>query len=269
VRRELLRTAYALDTAINELMFIAGPAMVFLLMLITSPLVIVAAAGLAVLTGTAWLLSGAEPSVRFEKAKTGPLRDRATVLLLTIAALGAASFGCLRIAITAATTTLGAPAAAGAMFSLLSLGALAGGLAFGARHWTHPAWRILVLLCLADALMLLLAGWAPGLIALALLITLSGLLAGPRDTLLQVMLAQGARSAQRTEVFAWLNTFMWAGYALGTTTAGYLTEDSGAVPFTTAAMTALIGAALVVPLRRAEGTATPALRTTASDVVDR
>ncbi|MFI6790813.1 hypothetical protein ACIBG4_26140 [Nonomuraea sp. NPDC050383] len=82
---------------------------------------------------------------------------------------------------------------------------------------------MLVPLSLAEAVILLGGGWAPGFVTLAVLITLVGLVTGPRDAVVPTLLADHAPARHRTEVFAWLSTFTWAGYGLGTAVAGRLT----------------------------------------------
>ncbi|MFI6182977.1 MFS transporter [Nonomuraea sp. NPDC051191] len=252
-----LPAAYAVDNAVNELTFIAGPLLVPVLTLAVPARGVVAAAGAAVLLGTALLL--ASPAVR-RAAPTppgrlrlaGPLTHRPTVLLLAIAACGTFTFGCLRIATVASATTFGSAAAAGVLMGLLSAGALLGTLGYGARSWPVTGRRVLVLLSLAEAAILLGGAWAPGFVTLAVLITLIGLVTGPRDAVVPALLADHAPAQYRTEVFAWLNTFMWAGYGLGTAVAGRLTgpHDTGASAFVAAAVAAVAGAILAAVATR-------------------
>ncbi|MBE1587363.1 MFS transporter [Nonomuraea angiospora] len=252
-----LPAAYAVDNAVNELTFIAGPLLVPVLTLVVPAYGVVAAAGAAVLLGTALLL--ASPVVR-QVAPTppgrlhlaGPLTHRPTLLLLTIAAFGTFTFGCLRIATVASATTFGSAASAGVLMGLLSAGALLGTLGYGARAWPLTGGRLLVLLSLAEAAVLLGGSWAPGFVTLAVLITLVGLVTGPRDAVVPALLADHTPARYRTEVFAWLNTFMWAGYGLGTAVAGRLTgpHDTGAAAFGAAAAAAVAGAVLAVVANR-------------------
>ncbi|GAA3235702.1 MFS transporter [Nonomuraea helvata] len=250
-----LPAAYAVDNAVNELTFIAGPALVPVLTWVIPAQGVVAAAGAAVLLGTALLLAlpavrqaAPTPPGRFRLA--GPLTHRRTLVLLAIAAFGTFAFGCLRIATVASATAFGSASSAGVLMGLLSAGALLGTLGYGARAWhiTGPitGGRLLVLLSLAEAAVLLGGGWAPGFVTLALLVTLVGLVTGPRDAVVPALLADHAPARYRTEVFAWLNTFMWAGYGLGTAVAGRLTgpHDTGATAFGAAAVAAVAGAIL-------------------------
>jgi MFS family permease len=261
-----LFSAYAIDSAINELMFIAGPVLVSGLMLVMPAQSVVAVAGASVLLGTLLLIASravrdAPPPERSEDGTSqasrmsglaGPLTHRPTVVLLSIAAFGTFSFGCLRIATVASATAFGSASSAGLLMGLLSAGALAGALIYGARIWPLTSRHLLILLCLADAASMLAGAFAPGFLPLAVLITVTGLLTGPRDTLQPALLTEHAPVYYRTEVFAWLNTFMWTGYGLGTAIAGILTGpgDNGATAFTTAAIVALLGAAVAAVFYR-------------------
>ncbi|MFK4042757.1 MFS transporter [Nonomuraea wenchangensis] len=266
VPADSLPAAYAIDNAVNELTFIAGPVLVPVLTLAVPAHGVVAAAGAAVLLGTTLLL--ASPAVR-QAAPTppgglhlaGPLTHRPTLLLLTIAALGTFTFGCLRIATVASATAFGSAASAGVLMGLLSAGALLSTLGYGARAWPVTGGRLLVLLSLAEAAVLLGGRWAPGFVTLAVLIGLAGLVTGPRDAVVPALLAAHAPARYRTEVFAWLNTFMWAGYGLGTAVAGRLTglHDTGGAAFGAAAAAAVAGAILAaVAGRIAPPPSTPA-----------
>ncbi|MEV4895867.1 MFS transporter [Nonomuraea sp. NPDC055795] len=249
VPEDSLHAAYALDNAVNELMFIAGPLLVPVLTMAISAHSVVAAAGGAVLLGTALLLTSS--SVRQAERVTpgrfllaGPLTHRPTLLLLTIAACGTFTFGCLRIAAVAAAGASGSAAWAGILMGLLSAGALLGTLGYGARAWPIAPGRLLVLFSLGEALILVAAAWLPGFAILAVLITLVGLATGPRDAVVPALLADHAPARYRTEVFAWLNTFMWAGYGLGTAAAGQLTGtgETGTGAFVAAAAGAVVAA---------------------------
>jgi MFS family permease len=252
-----LPAAYAVDNAVNELMFIVGPLVVPVLTLAVPAYGAVAAAGAAVLLGTALLLTSsavrrAAPTPPGRLRLAGPLTHQRTLLLLIIAAFGTFAFGCLRIATVASATTFGSASAAGVLMGLLSAGALLGTLGYGARAWPIAGGRLLILLSLAEAAILLGGRWAPGFVTLAVLISLAGLVTGPRDAVVPTLLAEHAPARYRTEVFAWLNTFMWAGYGLGTAVAGQLTgpRDTGGAAFGAAAAAAVAGALLAAVANR-------------------
>jgi MFS family permease len=252
-----LPAAYAVDNAVNELMFIVGPLLVPVLVWAIPAQGVMSGAGATVLAGTALLLAcppvrQAQPAPPGGLRLAGPLTHRYTLLLLTITACGTFTFGCLRIATVASATIFGSAASAGLLMGLLSAGALLGTLGYGARAWPLSGGRLLVLLSLAEAAVLLGAAWAPGFVPLAVLIACAGLVTGPRDAAVPALLADHAPARYRTEVFAWLNTFMWAGYGLGTAVAGHLTgpHDTGATALAAGSAAAAAAAILAAAASR-------------------
>ncbi|KAB2352284.1 MFS transporter [Actinomadura rudentiformis] len=258
-----LPAAYAVDNAVNELMFIVGPLLVPLLLLALPAFGVVVVSGGALLLGAALLLASrtvrhvpppcGSQSVAESRLKriAGPLTQRSTLLLLTLASLGTFSFGCLRIGTVASSDAFGAAASAGVLMGLLSAGALGGTLAFGAHGRTQNVRVWLITLSVAEAASLLAGAFAPGYLPLAVLILVTGLVTGARDAMHPVLLAEHAPAPYRTEVFAWLNTFMWTGYSVGTAVAGQLTKPGadGTPAFIAAAAAALLAAILATALR--------------------
>ncbi|MFI6582872.1 MFS transporter [Embleya sp. NPDC050493] len=257
-----LPAAYALDSAVNELMFIVGPALVSALLPVMSARTVVLVAAVTVLSGVALLILSspmplasatterpADPGSRRARL-IGPLVHRPTLVLLVLAAFATFGFGCLRIATAADATAFGSGESAGLLMALLSAGTLAGALGYGARAGSPHGRLALVVLCLLDAAALFTGIFAPGLTVLAMTVTASGLLSGPRDILVPILLAEQAPERYRTEVFAWLNTFTWAGYGLGTAVAGAATDpnDNGAAAFTIATAVALLSAVVAATL---------------------
>lgn len=270
-----LNTAYALDNAINELMFIAGP------VLVAGLLLVMPASAIIIVTGTVFLAAvaavtmsrvvrtaapgaptGDGPSRGRLTRLVGPLAHRPTLILLFIAALGTFTFGSLRVAMVASATVLGSAGAAGIFAGLLSAGTLAAGLVYGGRHWSTTGRRLLGILFAADCVLLFAGVFDVGYLWLAVVITAIGAVSGPRDTLIPVILTEHAPATARTEVFAWLNTFMWIGYGLGTAVAGQLTgpRDSGAAAFVTAGIVAAGGILVSALLPRAKTAPDPAER---------
>lgn len=272
VRGDTLRTAYTIDSAATELTFVVGPLAVSALLPVLSARTIVACAGAAFLLGVLALIASgvtapsgppaSRPGRRGRIARlTGPLAHPPTLLLLIVAACATFGYGCLRVAAVASATHFGSTASAGVLMGLLSAGTLIGGLTYGARTWPGSGRRRLIILCTADTAILSADAAAPRLAVLALLIAVTGLLSGPRDTLQPVLLTEQAPAEHHTEVFAWLNTFMWSGYGLGTAVAGHLTgpADNGTAAYAAAAAIALLAAVLATLLYRPAAPPTPEL----------
>jgi MFS family permease len=263
VPEHLLSPAYALDNTTNEVAFIAGPALVSVLVLVAPPNTIVAGAGAAVLLGLLLLLvspavrdtttAPAEPSTRTPLARMlGPLTHGPTALVLVVAAADTFVFGCLRIGTVAAAEAAEAIAYAAVLAGLISVGALIGSLGYGARPWRIEPRRLLLIVCLAEgALLLVGAATVPGLLVVSLVVVGVGLVSGVRETLQSTLLARSASASQRTEAFAWLTTFMWAGYGAGTAVAGALTgtATSGSAALVAAAAASALAVVLVAVAR--------------------
>jgi hypothetical protein len=148
----------------------------------------------------------------------------------------------------------------GFLVSAVSAGEVAGGLAYGLRAWPGRPQLQLAGLHAAAAVLLGLAGFAGGTPALGVLFVAIGLASGGRDTLTQLVLGEATPAPYRTEVFAWLSTFMWAGYGGGTAIAGQIATLGGATPaFLAAATAGVIAAGMVVRLRTCAGAETARL----------
>lgn len=233
VPARLLSTAYALDTVSNQATFISGPLLVTVGLLVAPALPLIGAAGLATVTGVALLSSSrtldhpTDKSVQSAKRHAlGPLADKRVVLLLGIAALGAFSYGTATIGAAATADHLGQADLTGLLTSALAAGGILGSLSYGARQPNGNRRTLLVLLYLATAVGLALAAAMPNFALLAVAFAAIGLAEGPRDTLEQLMLGDVSQARYRTETFAWLNTFMWAGYGLGTSSTGLLVSGN-------------------------------------------
>lgn len=261
---DLLSPAYAFDSALNSATFVAGPLLAGGLAALASPFAAVAAAGCAKILGglllaTAPSLSRAQPRPhRARSQRLGALSEARVRVLLSVVALDTFTYGSLLLG--AAALTMGRSSAS-LLIATLALGEVAGGLGYGSRRWPAALRVQLVTLHLASAFVLAAIGVGPVLpAALACLYLTAGIASGSRDTLNQVMLSSAAPPGNQAESFAWLNTFMWAGYGAGTATAGQVQSHfhSTAVFLlaATAAVTAAVVAATALPAAERRGQAT-------------
>lgn len=252
---DLLPSAFAADNAANELAFILGPLLVPSLTTLMPSRIVVLTAGGAVLVGVALLLTS--PAVRVDmptpavdrsrqtrlSTLLGPLTDRQPRTLLVISTAGAFSFGCVRIAAVAAAAATGPAASAGLLLGLFSAGSLVGTLGYGLGARMRRPLALLAVLSLLEAAALFGVRLAGPPLALAVALFVTGLVAGPRDALVPDLLTERTRPQHRTEIFTWLNTVMWVGYALGVMFAGQITgtgEDGGPAFGAAAAVAALV-----------------------------
>src|SRR5215211_1584647 len=131
-----LQTAYALESTMQEVIFITGPLLVALLVTIISPAAAVLAAGGLAFIGTVSFATS--PSSRAWRGQpraqdwAGPLRDHGIRTLVAVMVLLAVAFGARN----------GAPGAAGVLLATWTSGSLVGGGLFaGGRRWAAPVER--------------------------------------------------------------------------------------------------------------------------------
>ncbi|MFS0706128.1 MFS transporter [Cellulomonas sp. 179-A 9B4 NHS] len=245
------RRAYALDAAITEITWVAGPVVTFAVAgrygtgsaLVAAAVVLTAAvAGFASCAASRrWRPA---PVVTARPSALGPVDLR--VLVLVLVGVGVV-FGATEVAVTAMSASLGAGGAAGPLLGLWGLGSLCGGVAT-ARSATGGAQT-------GRGLALLLAALAAGhaapaaagghWLALGVLITVAGSMIAPVLGTAYGMVDRIAPTGSRTEAFAWSATATAVGSAVGAALAGVLVEEAGAAAgFLLAAAGAALAAVL-------------------------
>jgi MFS family permease len=247
--------AYALEAAVQELIFVIGPLLVVLIVAAADPRAAVVAAGLIALGGAAVFASAAESrDWRGEPREAhwaGPLRRAAIrTLLLGIVAIGAA-VGVVTVTVPAYAEGVGSKSAAGILLALSAVGSLAGGLYYGAREWRSSAGLRFATLIALMAVSILPLATAPPLAVMAVLATISGVMIAPAVSCAFVLVGRHAPDGAVTEAFAWLITAFLVGSSAGSVAAGQAVKTSGVeLAFALSAAAAAVGAAVVLLRRR-------------------
>jgi MFS family permease len=243
VPAERLPTAYAFDAALNTATFVSGPMIAGGLLLVLPAAAAIAIIGALKVTGDALValapaLRRPEPAGPKRAGLLGPLADGRIRLLLGMIALDTFAFGCLEVTAVAAASGQGS---AGVFTSVLAVGSVASGVAYGARSWPGGPRAQLLVLHAAAALAL-----ACGALARP---TGAGFVAiGPVETVQQVLVGEVSAAGQRIEAFAWVFAVMWAGFGIGTTVAGRLAEAGGTTATLLAAAAGQLAIVLVAAL---------------------
>ena len=248
----LLSTAFALDAALFDLAYIAGPVVASSLAVAIAPAA--AAVGMLALTGAAVAVVG----VRFPQQRAadgraagpGPLRSAALRRLLVTAALANLALSASEVALIAVVRQHHALWASGPLLAELSVGSILGSLLLGSRAPAARAQHRLAWLLASYALgltALTFAVLAPP--ALAIVTPLAGLSVGPTLATFFTMTASAADNRNGTEAQAWLNSMMNGGAAAGAALAGF-TASQPMISLAIAAGAAG-AAALIVTLTRA------------------
>jgi MFS family permease len=249
-----LQAAFAVESTVQELIFVLGPPLVALLAAAFSPGVAVVGTAVLLLTGVAVFASS--PASRAWRPRhragdwAGPLRSPGIRAVLASIVLLAAAFGTVEVTVVAGAEQLGSRTLAGPLLALWALGSMAGGLAFGSRASDRgPERRMVGLLLLVVAGIALLAV-ASGVVQLAAGMVLAGLGIAPAIACLYLLVDRLAPAGTVTEAFTWVTTAFASGFAAGTALGGSLVHGVGTDRAFLVAAAGVAAAALLGRLRR-------------------
>ncbi|MFU8850423.1 MFS transporter [Micromonospora sp. SL1-18] len=225
-----VQTAYTLDIAVQEAIFILGPVVTLAAVALAGPGGGLAAAALFQAVGTLWFATtGAvrrwlgEPAVRHW---AGPLRVGRFRLILGALLMVGAAVGSVTVAATGYAESFGARSWAGWLLAAQATGALLGGLLYVRftmlrRYVTLP--RVVGIFA-AGYLPLLLTPAPP---VMLVLMAVSGLALPPLLTVAFVAIDEVAPAGTAAEAFAWAATAFSVGSAGGAAAAGALLDAVG------------------------------------------
>jgi MFS family permease len=226
----LLQTAYSVDSAVVEIVFILGPAIVAACVALGLPEAAVFLAAFSAAAGTTVFLSA--PAVRGWRAApvragrdwAGVLRYPKLLIVFAVTVLYAFSFGLFEVAVMAHTAAKGAPAMAGVALALASAGSGAGAFVYGSRHWGVPMKRQLVtgLIAMSIGNLLLVPVDHLGIYAAVSLV--AGI---PMATVIatqSLIVSTLAPRERLAESFTWSTTCLLVGISAGIAAGGVLAE---------------------------------------------
>jgi predicted MFS family arabinose efflux permease len=250
-----LDAAYALDSTVQELIWIAGPLLLAALLATGLPrLPLLACAGLSAAGTTAYAAggrpsAGARPSGggQSDRARAGgrPLGSARLRVLLGAALLYGVSTGMLTVSLVAFAVAHGGAGWAGVLIAIWGLASLAGGVAFGGRSWRWPVERRAMAFLAAFAAALALLAAAPSLPWLAAAMIPLGLPLAPWLGSLSASVQRASPAGATTEAFTWTFALVTVGQSAGSAAGGTIIQGAGvAAAFLAAALAGAIGAAL-------------------------
>ncbi|NBE51400.1 MFS transporter [Streptomyces boluensis] len=246
-REDKVHAAYALDAVAQEVMFTVGPLLVTLLVSLWSPgaalLVINVIGVLGALSVVVSRPSREWRSAPREAHWLGALRSRGLLALLGSFFFVGLALGSITVAGVAYADDQGQASVYGWLMAALGLGALLGGVVYGARQWAGAPERRLRVLVGLLALGYLPLMFTPGVWPMCVLAALAGVFLAPSLACAFIVVDRHAPRGTVTEAFSWLVTTFGVGAAVGTGVAGPALEWSG-----TAAGFAVAGAGGVAAL---------------------
>lgn len=247
-----LRSAFALESIIDEFVFTVGPLLTAVLAFqVALPLPLIVGAILGLVGGLVLAFQRrTQPAPTHHSAaaagRRNVLRYPGMIFVVT-AALGVGSvFGSFEVAVVAFTQEAGSPGASGIVLALWAFGSMLGGIWFGSRTWPLTLGRQMALLPGILAVALLPAPFAGSIIALAVITTIAGGAIAP-SLITSFSLTQRLVPPERlTEGLTWTNSGLAVGFSAGTALGGIIVDARGtdwgfAVPIAGATIAAIVG----------------------------
>jgi len=226
-----LQTAYALESVLDEVCFIAGPPLSVGLSIAVFPQAgpLAAAAFLTVGVFAFVAQRSTEPPVH------APARDEkgsviqysgVRILVLLLVAMGTI-VGTVDVVSVAFAEQQGKPAAASLVLSVYAVGSCAAGLLFGALRLETPLSRLFLLGGLSTAVTTLPLLLATNILGLSVAVLVAGLFFAPTMIVAMALVEQLVPSSKLTEGLTWLITGLGIGVAVGAATAGQIVDAYG------------------------------------------
>lgn len=231
-RADRVHAAYALDAVAQEVMFVVGPLLVMLCVEAWS-----AGAALLVINGVGvlgalWVVVS-EPSRQWrseprEAHWLGALRSAGLLVLIGAFFFVGLALGSIAVAAVAYAEEHGGGMVSSYLLSALGVGALVGGVVYGAREWPgRPESRLRLLIGLL-ALGYLPLALVPGPLGMTALTGVAGVFLAPALACAFVVVDRHAPNGTVTEAFSWLVTTFGVGSAVGASVAGPAVESGAA-----------------------------------------
>ncbi len=253
-------TAYALESVIQELVWITGPLVVAGVNAFASPATAVLLSGTVSICGTLLFISS--PAALGRGSREARHR-RVPVLaipelraLLGPIFLNGLAIGAIAVGLPALALHAGSRPASGLLLALWSVGSITGGLWYGSREWRAPLtarYRALLwtgVICMAP---LIAARTIPEGVVGAVL---AGLVIAPVFSCQYALVGRTVPSGVETEAFTWVSSALVGGLAAGSALGGGAVSAGGVgAPFVIAVMA--MGLAAVSALRMPAGAEQP------------
>jgi MFS family permease len=231
--RPELNTAFAFESAADELVYISGASLSVGLAVSLFPEagMIISTAFLAFGTAVFLLQRSTEPKVRAHGAE-GPQRSAIRlrpVQIITLALIFVgATFATAEVSVVAITKELGEPGAASLVIGVYALGSFIVGLVLGALNLKLPLQRqLLVAICALALTVLPLLFASTSVVLLAFAVFTSGVAISPTFITAFGLIERRVPESMLTEGVTWVMTGIGIGMALGAFVSGWVVDNFG------------------------------------------
>ncbi len=242
-------TAYALDSVVQETVWISGPLVVALVVSVSSPEVAVLLVAVVCVVGT--LLFVRSPLARrsdrpvHHDQRTSVRSNRALRALLAPVFLLGAGLGATEVGLPSLALHAGSRPASGLLLAVWSVGSVIGGIWYGARVWSSSLsdrYRMLMLGAVACTVPLIFARTIPEGAVASLL---AGLAIAPVFSCQYALVGRLVDRGTENEAFTWVSAALVSGLAAGSAIGGVVIAAAGvSAPFVVSCGATALAAAM-------------------------
>lgn len=224
-----VHTAFSLESALDELVFVVGPVLATFLATAIHPAAGLVVAVLAAGSGGFWFLSQRRtepaPSGRPDAASSGSVMRKGGMIIVAIvfAAVGII-FGGVDVSTIAFAQERGARHLAGVLLAICASGSLISGLLYGARHFTSALWKRFIAGVLFIAAGVSLFFFIDTIVVLAAVMFVVGFSISPTVIAGNALVQSMVPRSRLTEGLTWVVTAIGIGLAAGMSLAGQVIE---------------------------------------------
>lgn len=226
-----LHTAYSLEAALDEVVFIVGPAAATILATGVTPTAGLVVPLVATVVGGTWFLSQRRtepPPVPHHGSGGGSLVAVPGMLVLVVVFLAmGAIFGATDVATVAFAEEADRKSAAGLILAVFAAGSMVSGLLYGARHWVRPLWVRFGIGMVALAAGVSLFVVVQSLWALAAVMFVTGFAIAPTLINGNGLVQELVPARRLTEGLTWVGTSLGVGVSIGSSIAGARIDAEG------------------------------------------
>ena len=226
-----LPAAFALESALDELAYVLGPLLVSALVWVWYPGAgLLCAAAVTVLGGMAFASQrSTQPPVAADgRSSRSVLRCSGMRVLVTAAVGLGALIGSTELGLVGFAAEQGRPLAAGPLLALFSVGSILAGLAYGTWTWRAPLAHRLGVSVGALLVSTVPIAASPALLPMTISVFLAGFAFSPVLIIAYELVQELLPAAALNEGFAWLQTALGAGLAVGAASCGAVVDLAGA-----------------------------------------
>lgn len=227
-----VRTAFALEAIVDEIVFIAGPPLVTVVALQISEPAALALCAVLIAIGTIWLAllrsSQPHPTGKLPIGSAGRVLSAGMAAVVATMALMGAIFGCFEVTTVAYAQEADAADLTGWLLALYATGSLLSGVVVGAVQFSRPTAVQLPVFATALAVVALPLPFVPNTGVLALTIFIAGMAVSPVLISCATLVEELVPTARLTEAMTLTISGIAVGLALGSTLSGFLVDTAGA-----------------------------------------